>query len=264
MLDVQLFGPWPGPHHLVNAAFHAANAVILFLVLRAATSAFWPSAIVAALFAVHPLNVESVAWISQRKSVLSTLFLLLAIGAYVRWTRKGGVRRGFLVALLLALGLLAKPMLVSAPLLLLVMDFWPLGRCGDPRRRRALLLEKAPLFALVAVASAATVLAQSKWRAIAPGANCPIGARISNALVSSVAYLRDAVWPVRLACFYPHPASLGERTGLVPAAGAAALLTAITALTVTARRTRPWLLFGWAWYLVAQEPRPGPPRRDRQ
>src|SRR6266545_231269 len=254
MLDVQLFGPWPGPHHLVNAAFHAGNAIILFLLLRAATSAFWPSAMVTALFAVHPLNVESVAWISQRKSVLSTLFLLLAIGAYVRWTRKGGVQRGFLVALLLALGLLAKPMLVSAPLLLLVMDFWPLARCGDPGRRRALLLEKAPLFALVAAASAATVLAQSKWKAIAPGGNFPIGARISNALMSCAAYLRDAVWPVRLACFYPHPASLGERTGLVPAAGAAVLLIAITALTVTARRTRPWLLFGWAWYLVALAP----------
>ena len=254
MLDVQLFGPWPGPHHLVNAAFHAGNAVILFLVLRAATSAFWPSAMVAALFAVHPLNVESVAWISQRKSVLSTLLLFLAIGAYVSWNRRGGARRYLAVGLLLALGLLAKPMLVSAPLLLLVMDFWPLARCGDPGRRRALLLEKVPFFALVAAASAATVLAQSKWKAIAPGGNFPIGARISNALVSSVAYLRDAVWPVRLACFYPHPASLGERTGLVPAAGAAALLTAITALTVTARRTRPWLLFGWAWYLVALAP----------
>src|SRR5512143_2621785 len=126
MSDIELFGPWPGPHHLVNAAFHAANAVVLFLVLRATTSAFWPSALVAALFAVHPLNVESVAWISQRKSVLSTLFLVLNVGAYVSWTRRGGAKRYLGVLLLLALGLLSKPMLVTAPLLLLVLDYWPL------------------------------------------------------------------------------------------------------------------------------------------
>src|SRR5512143_720664 len=126
MSDIELFGPWPGPHHLVNAAFHAANAVVLFLVLRATTSVFWPSALVAALFAVHPLNVESVAWISQRKSVLSTLFLVLNVGAYVSWTRRGGAKRYLGVLLLLALGLLSKPMLVTAPLLLLVLDYWPL------------------------------------------------------------------------------------------------------------------------------------------
>ncbi len=254
MLDVQLFGPWPGPHHLVNAAFHAANAVILFLVLKAATSAFWPSALVAALFAVHPLNVESVAWISQRKSVLSTLFLFLAVGAYVSWTRRGGARRYLAVALLLALGLLAKPMLVSAPLLLLVLDFWPLARSEGPGRIRRLLLEKVLLFALAAAASAATVLAQSKWKAMAPGANYAIGVRISNALVSGVTYLRDAVWPAGLACFYPHPATLGERIGLVPTAGAAALLIVITALAVATRRSHPWLLFGWAWYLTSLAP----------
>ncbi len=248
MLDVQLFGPRPGAHHLVNAAFHAGSAIILLLVLRAATSAFWPSALVAALFAVHPLNVESVAWISQRKSVLSTLFLFLAIGAYVSWTRRGGARRYLTVALLLALGLLAKPMLVSAPLLLLVLDFWPLAR-GRPR-----LLEKVPLFALAAAAGAATILAQSKWKAMAPGANYAIGMRISNALVSCVTYLRDAIWPAALACFYPHPATLGERIGLVPTAGAAVLLIAITALAVAARRSRPWLLFGWAWYLISLAP----------
>ena len=248
MLDVELFGPWPGPHHLVNAAFHAANAVLLFIVLRAATSAFWPSAIVAALFAVHPLNVESVAWISQRKSILSTLLLLLSIGAYVSWTRRGGTRRYLAAATFLALGLLAKPMLVSAPLLFLALDFWPLQR-GRPR-----LLEKAPLFELAAAASVATVLAQSEWKAMAPGANYSIGDRLSNALVSCVAYLRDAVWPAGLACFYPHPASLGEKVGFVPAAGAALLLAGITGVAVAARKTRPWLLFGWTWYLVSFAP----------
>ncbi len=223
MVDVDLFGPWPGPHHLVNAAFHAVNAVVLFVVLRGATSAFWQSALVAALFAVHPLNVESVAWISQRKSVLSTLLLFLAIGAYVSWTRRGGSRRFLTVALLLALGLLAKPMLVSAPLLFLLLDFWPLAR-GRPR-----VLEKLPLFAIAAAAGVATVLAQSQWKAMAPGANYTIGARISNALVSCVTYLRDAVWPARLACFYPHPSSVGEKIGLIPAAAAGLLLAAIRA-----------------------------------
>jgi protein O-mannosyl-transferase len=248
MLDVELFGPWPGPHHLVNAGFHAANAVILFLVLRAATSAFWPSAFVAALFAVHPLNVESVAWISQRKSVLSTLFLLLSVGAYVSWTRRRGFGRYLAAAVLLGLGLLAKPMLVSTPLLFLILDFWPLAR-GRPR-----LLEKLPFFALAAAASAATVLAQSKWNAVAAVANYSLGARVSNALVSCVAYLRDVVWPARLACFYPHPASLGRGTGILATAGSAILLTAITVVAIAARKARPWFLFGWSWYLVSLAP----------
>ncbi len=254
MLDVELFGTAPGPHHLVNALIHAANAVVLFLVLRAATSAFWPSAMAAATFAVHPLNVESVAWISQRKGLLSTLFLLLAMGAYVSWTKRGGTRRALLVALLLILGLLAKPMVVSAPLLLLLLDFWPLTRSEGVSRNRRLLVEKIPLFALVAGSCAATLAAQAKWSAVASVAGYPIADRVSNALVSYVAYLRDAVWPARLACFYPHPATIGRQTGLLPAVGAAALLLAITGLALATRRTRPWLLFGWVWFLIALLP----------
>jgi hypothetical protein len=254
MLDVQLFGPEPGPHHLVNAALHATNAVVLFFVLKAATSAFWPSAMVAALFAVHPLNVESVAWISQRKSVLSTLFLFLAMGAYVSWTRKKQGRRGLLVVLWLGLGLLSKPMLVSAPLLFLALDFWPLERSGDAARNRGLLVEKLPLFAVAAGAALATVLAQSAWEAMGSRATYPLGDRIANAFVSTVSYLRDAVWPVRLACFYPHAATLGERPGLLPTLGAASFLAVMTGLSFAARRARPWLLFGWTWYLVALLP----------
>jgi hypothetical protein len=248
MSDIQLFGAEPGAHHLVSVFFHAVNALALFFVLKAATSAFWPSALVAALFAVHPLNVESVAWISQRKSVLSTLFLLLTVGAHVSWTRRGGARRYFAVAFLLGLGLLSKPMLVTAPLLLLVLDFWPLGR------RPFRVLEKAPLFSLAVASSAVTLLAQSRWKAIAPGANYSIGVRTSNALVSCVDYLRDVVWPVGLAGFYPHPATLGEKIGLVPTLGAATMLAAITTLAVTARHGHPWLLFGWAWYLISLAP----------
>lgn len=254
MLDIQLFGAAPGPHHLVNVALHAANAVLLFLVLRSATSAFWPSAVVAALFAVHPLNVETVAWVSQRKSLLSTLFLFLAVGAYVAWTRHRDARRFVLVVLLLALGLLAKPMLVSAPLLLIALDFWPLDRFRSPSDAGRLLLEKVPLFALVAVISIATILAQSAGGAVAPSATYPLGERIANALVSCVLYLRDVVWPAKLAAFYPHPASIGERTSLAGAAGAAVLLAGISALAWVTRRTRPWLIFGWCWFLASVAP----------
>ncbi len=254
MTDVELFGREPGPHHLVNAGFHAANAVLLFFVLRVATGAFWPSAIVAALFAVHPLNVESVAWISQRKSVLSTLFLFLAMGAYVSWTRHRGLGRASLVVLLLALGLLAKPMLVTAPLLFLVLDFWPLKRLESLSDLRPRLLEKIPLFAVAAGSSAATLIAQKAGGAVASTTDYPIVERIANALVSTVLYLRDAAWPGRLACFYPHPASIGERTSLLEAFGALILLLVFTVLAVVSRRTRPWLLFGWTWFLIALAP----------
>jgi len=255
MVDVELFGPEPGAHHVVNAVFHAANVVVLFLVLRAATSAFWPSTLVAALFAVHPLNVESVAWVSQRKSVLSTLFLLLTVAAYLSWVRRGGAGRRLLVAALLALGLLAKPMLVSVPLLLLLLDGWPLDRAGEggPGIRR-LVVEKLPLVALAAVSVAATLLAQSSGGAVASTGAYPVGERVANAAVSCVTYLRDAIWPANLACFYPHPASIGERTPVPAALGAAILLGAISWLAVTTRRSRPWLLFGWAWYLISLSP----------
>jgi protein O-mannosyl-transferase len=221
MADVQFFGTEPGPHHLVNAALHAINAVLLFLILRAATAAFWPSAMVAALFAVHPLNVESVAWISQRKGVLSTLFLLLATAAYLRWSRRREARSAALVVLFLTLGLMSKPMLVTAPLLFLLLDDWPLQR-GILTSPRTLVMEKIPLFVLVAGTGVATLVAQSKWNAVA--------------------------------AFYPHPSSVGQKIGILPAAGAAALLLAITGVCLAVRKTRPWLLFGWAWYLIALLP----------
>ena len=254
MLDVQLFGLDPGPHHLVNAAFHAASAIVLFLVLTSATSALWPSAVVAALFAAHPLNVESVAWIAQRKSVLSTLFLFLSVGAYVGWTRRKSLAGGALVVLWLALGLLCKPMLVSAPLLFLALDFWPLGRMNTEARVRALLLEKLPYFAVAAAVAAATLVAQSAWNAVGSTAGFPLGDRIANAAVSSVLYLRDAVWPAGLACFYPHPATLGRHPSVLGAIASAALVALMSVLVVMARRKRPWLLFGWAWYLIALGP----------
>jgi Tfp pilus assembly protein PilF len=253
MLDVDLFGPEPGRHHLVNAALHAVNAAFLFVVLEAATTAFWPSAVVAALFAVHPLNVETVAWISQRKSLLSTLFLLLALGAYVRWTRERGVWRYVAVAALLALGLLAKPMLVSAPLLFLALDFWPLERMNR-ESTGLLLLEKTPFFVLAAGSCVITVFAQKAGGAVAPTETYPIGERVANALVSAVLYLRDAVWPAHLAAFYPHPASIGASTNVLAAVAAGLLLAGITFVVLWLSRSRPWLLFGWASYLIALTP----------
>jgi Tfp pilus assembly protein PilF len=182
------------------------------------------------------------------------MFLFLAMGAYVRWTRRRNRRDAWLIAVLLGLGLLSKPMLVTAPVLFLILDYWPLSRAGSSARIRSLIVEKVPLFVIVAAASIATVLAQSKWKAIAPAANWPVGVRVSNALVSSAAYLRDAIWPFGLACFYPHPASLGEGIAIGAVAGSAALLAGITALAWMTRRTRPWIAFGWAWYLVSLSP----------
>jgi len=260
MLDVSLFGMEPGAHHLVNVAFHAANAVLLFLVLRGMTGALWGSAAVAALFALHPLHVESVAWIAQRKDVLSAFFFLLMLSAYLRYARSPSRGRLAAVTALFALGLLAKPMLVTAPFVLLLLDFWPLGRFGgahpDPGTlpaghppavgvRRA-VLEKVPLFLLSALSSVVTVVAQSRGGAMVPADALPFGARAANALVACAAYLWKTFWPAGLAVYYPHT------KGELPAwkiAGAAALLSALTGIAVREARRRPYLAVGWLWFL---------------
>jgi tetratricopeptide (TPR) repeat protein len=255
MLDVELFGPGPAAPHLVNVALHAANTVLLFALLREATGATWRSAFAAALFGVHPLHAESVAWVSERKDVLSTLFLILALRAWTRFARSG--RRGAYLAALghFSLGLLAKPMVVTAPFLLLLLDAWPLGRLplAPPRvlaaglGRRA--VEKWPFFALAAAASAVTWLAQSAGggaSAFSPIAAWP---RVANAIVSYVRYPLAAVWPTSLAAFYPHPATLRADVDPLPVALSAALLVAVTAAAFRERVRRPWLAFGWAWYV---------------
>jgi tetratricopeptide (TPR) repeat protein len=256
MLDVELFGLDAGAHHLVNAALHAVNAGLLLLVLARMTGATWRSAFVAALFAVHPLHVESVAWVAERKDVLSTLFGFLALWAYGAYARRLSVLRYLLVVLAFAASLMAKPMWVTFPFLLLLLDAWPLQRLeGSPletdpstpvlRRLalRRLLLEKVPLLLLSAASSAVTVLAQE--RAVA-GLDLGLGARLGNAAVAYATYLWKCFWPDPLAVFYPHPK---DSLPAWQVAGAVAILVAITSVAVRWIRRLPWLAVGWFWFL---------------
>jgi tetratricopeptide (TPR) repeat protein len=242
ILDSQIHGLNAGGHHLTNVLLHAAAAMALFLVLWQMTGGLWPSAMVAALFAVHPLRVESVAWIAERKDVLSGLCFALTLGAYVWFLRRPSSRARYLVLLLVfALGLMAKPMLVTLPAVLLLLDYWPLGRFPF---RWQLVREKLPLLALVAVFCLATVWAQGKVSAF--GNYLALSWRIGNALVSYVTYLIQMFWPVGLAAYYPHPE---YHLPFWKALGALVLLTCISAAALKWRRRCPYLLVGWLWYV---------------
>jgi tetratricopeptide (TPR) repeat protein len=261
MTDVQLFGLDAGWHHRVNVLFHLANTTLLFLVLWRLTGGLWQSAFVGALFAVHPLHVESVAWVAERKDVLSTLFWLLTMGAYLGYVRRPGVRRYLSVAVFLALGLMCKPMLVTLPFVLLLLDWWPLGRMsqeGPPGSRQWRLSmpmvflrirEKLPLLALSAMSCIVTWMAQGKGKAVSSLEVVPLGFRVSNALVSYVAYLRKAIWPASLAMFYPHPSSLHADFPAWEVAGAVLFLGAVSFLVLREGERRPYLAAGWLWYL---------------
>ena len=263
-LDCQLYGTQhPGLHHLTNVVLHAAVAIALLLVLWQMTGSLWPSAFVAAVFAVHPLRVESVAWVSERKDLLSGLFFMLTLGAYLRYVRHPfSWGRYLLVIAMFTLGLMAKPMLVTLPFVLLLLDYWPLGRfarrggadilvCrenrGDSGRQECLphlIAEKLPLLLLAAVSCTVTSLAQRP--SIAVSEFLPLSSRIANALVSYVAYLGQFFYPVGLAAFYPHPES-----GL-PIWEIVAALLVLGGISVAAwigRRRSPYLLVGWFWYL---------------
>jgi Flp pilus assembly protein TadD len=260
LVDFELHGLEPAGYHATNVLLHLLNTLLLFGWLRAATGAVWRSACVAALFAVHPLHVESVAWISERKDVLSASFGLLALWAYLGYARRGGAQRYAGVALLFCLGLLAKPMLVTLPLLLLLLDVWPLARVGSgPAQQRPgrLLLEKLPLLALAAGVSILTVLAQQRGGLVVGGSDLPLGPRLANAVHATAWYLVKTAWPVDLAVHYPHP-YMPERGGqpLAPQALAAAalLLVGLSALAWRARKRRPELLVGWLWYGVGLVP----------
>jgi tetratricopeptide (TPR) repeat protein len=253
-LDWQIFGGWAGGHHLSSLVLHAGTAVLLFLVLRNMTARCWPAACVAAMFAVHPLRVESVVWVAERKDVLSGLFLMLILAAYGGYARRAFSWARYLAVIgLYALGLMCKPMLVSVPFLLLALDYWPLRRLSrsqpldGPARLAAmgrLLAEKTPLLAMSAASSLVTIQAQR--HAMASVASLSLGGRIGNALLSYTAYLGMALWPVNLAVYYPL--SQGQvAAGAV--AGAGLVLLAITAATLILRRGHPYLLMGWLWYL---------------
>jgi tetratricopeptide (TPR) repeat protein len=255
MVDVQLFGERPGAHHLVNVLLHATNAALLFWLLRRMTLNLWASAFVAALFAVHPLHVESVAWVAERKDVLSTLFWLLTTLAYCAYVRRGGIARYALMAALFAIGLMTKPMLVTLPATLLLLDYWPLGRVAPDRpaapQLAKLLIEKLPLFALAIASSAATYWAQHEGQSIAAIDILPMYLRVANAAVVYLRYLLMMVWPTGLAPFYPHP---GPDLPMWQVAVAALFLLPITAFAIARARRQPYLLVGWLWYLGTELP----------
>ncbi len=246
-LDCSLFGLDAGAHLLVNVALHIASTLLLFGVLAGMTGRRWPSAFVAACFALHPLHVESVAWVSERKDVLSGFFWMLTLWAYWAYTRRATVGRYALVALSFALGLTAKPMLVTLPFVLLLLDYWPLGRFGAPAGAsgRRLVIEKMPLLLLAAAVSAVTFAVQRRAGALGGTDAFPIGFRIANALVSYAAYLISAVWPTGLAVFYPPRLALPAWQPIA----AALLLAAISLVALRDWRRRPYLLVGWGWYL---------------
>jgi tetratricopeptide (TPR) repeat protein len=252
MLDCEIHGMDAGGHHLTNLLFHLANVWLLFEVLRRMTGALWASAFVAALFGVHPTHVESVAWIAERKDVLSGFFFFLTLGAWHRWVRAPTIRSYLLAVLLFVCGLLSKPMLVTLPCVLLLLDLWPLGRlrAGEIRSfrdlwtgLRPLLIEKIPLFVLSAASSAVTVYVQQGSLATLHAVS--VSRRVGNALVSYVVYVGKTFWPAKLAVFYPLPASVPSWKGLA----AGALLVAITALAVWRLRRQPYLAVGWLWFL---------------
>jgi tetratricopeptide (TPR) repeat protein len=249
MVDVELFGLNPGPHHLMNLLFHVLNTLLLFLFLRQTTGATGRSALVAALFALHPLHVESVAWVSERKDVLSTLFFLLTLWAYTLYTRDPALRRYTLVFVLLALGLMAKPMLVTVPFVLLLLDIWPLQRfrLESPERGTAmkLVIEKLPLFALIVASSVITVLVQHEGGALNSLSQAPLDARIFNVLVSYVVYMVNMVWPVGLAALYPISKTIPFWQPL----GAGILLVTISFGVLKFLRQYPYLTVGWLWFL---------------
>ncbi|MBI4574883.1 MAG: tetratricopeptide repeat protein [Planctomycetes bacterium] len=243
MLDCQLWGLWAGGHHLTGVLLHAANAALLYLLLARATGSAARSAFVAAVFALHPLRAESVCWVSERKDVLSTLFWVLATMAWLSYQRRPSPRRYLAAALLFALGLMAKPMLVTWPFTLLLLDLWPLGRMR-PGRLGTLVREKLPLFALTVASSVITLAAQSAGGAVTR--SWPVGTRAANALVATAAYLGQTLWPRGLAVFYPHPV---EALPAWKSAAAAALLVVLTVLAVRAARRERAVLVGWLWFL---------------
>ncbi len=266
MLDCELFGLDPVWHHLSSLLLHAANTLLLFWVLQKMTGAVWPSGFVAAVFALHPLNVESVAWVAERKNVLSGFFWMLTIAAYIRYAKRPGIGRFVPVFFALGLGLMAKPMLVTLPFVLLLLDYWPLGRFqwGRQNRRETsplsksvnvsyqrstiyrLVGEKIPLFVLIVVFGAVTFIAQQSGGAMLPVENLSLNSRIANALVSYISYIDKMIYPSRLAVFYPHPA---DSLPLWQPIVCFTVLAIVSAAIIYTARQKRYLAVGWLWYL---------------
>jgi len=251
MLDWQLFGAKPGAHHFVNALLHSATAVLLFFLLAqltrspGRTGTIWSSAFVAAVFAIHPLHVESVAWISERKDVLSGLFFVLTLLAYLYYTRKPNIARYLRVSILFACGLMAKPMLVTVPIILLLLDYWPLERFGKLSAKK-LIAEKIPLLVLAIGSAVATLIVQSEGVGLVPLEVLPLSWRITNALAAYLVYIWQMIWPADLALIYSHPGKLP----IWQVAGAAVVLIAVTLGVLALRKRSPYLMVGWGWYVI--------------
>ena len=245
MADCQIHGLKAGGHHFTNVVLHNLGAILLFLVFRGMTGSIWRSAFVAAIFAIHPMRVESVAWIAERKDVLSGVFFMLTLGAYLRYTRKPSLGHYATMSIFLASGLMSKATFVAVPVVLLLLDYWPLRRANDFRAWRQLVIEKIPLFMLSAAASAATMFAQTVTMASLE--QLPILPRLKNAAVSLVAYLRQMLWPTDLAIFYPHP---HDQLNIWVVLMAAIVIGAITLIAILAHQKYPYVFVGWFWYLI--------------
>ena len=252
MLDTQLFGVAPGGYLFSNLLLHILNALLLFLFFKRSTGSVWQSGLVAALFALHPIHVESVAWIAQRKDVLSTFFWMLTLLCYGLYVEKPGLKSYLGVVFALILGLMAKPMLITLPFVLLLLDYWPLGRLPTGASLKSffnsaliLLREKIPLIAVSGAAGVITYLAQQSGGGIKSMAAVSLADRISNALISYVGYIVNMLWPFKLACFYPFPAGIA----LWQVGGSFLLLILITWFAVRSARRHPFLIVGWLWYL---------------
>src|SRR5438270_1887924 len=243
MLDCQMYGATPAGHHFTNVLLHTVATILLFLVLWSITAALWRSAFVAAVFAIHPLHVESVAWIAERKDVLSAVFFMLTLGAYVHFVRQPGIIRYLILSGCFALGLMAKPMLVTIPFVLLLLDYWPLNRFGRTTAAR-LFLEKLPLLLLTTAACVETILSQHQ--SINLIKTVSLETRIANAFIALMLYIRQTFWPTNLAVFYPHPEN---NIPLWQISVAVAFVALISIAAVAARKKVPYFLTGWGWYV---------------
>ena len=266
MIDCQLYGLNPRGHHLTSLLFHVANTLLLLLILVRMTGSLWQSSFVAALFALHPLHVESVAWVAERKDVLSTFFMILALWAYIFYVKEGNIRRYLLVVLFFVLGLMSKPILVTLPFILLLLDFWPLGRlCHIHETRKVvtgqqtnektdifrLVLEKVPFFALAVGSSIVTFIVQERGGAVKLLEMYSLQTRIINAFVVYIEYVVNMIWPVKLVLLYPHP---GNSLPLWKGVVAGLALALITILVIRKARKIPYLAAGWLWYVVTLIP----------
>ncbi len=256
MLDCQIYGMKSGWHHITNLLFHTANTLILFIIFRKMTSKLWQSAFIAIMFALHPIHVESVAWVSERKDVLSTFFWILTIWSYVKYVEYPRISRYMLVILFFILGLMSKPMLVTLPFVLLLLDYWPLGRfrfgysdnCNKSQKilsTMSIILEKIPFLFFSAALSVVAIFTQNKEGALAPLDVYSLKVRIANALVSYINYIGKMLWPSKLAILYPHQVNLPWWKVTV----ASLLLALISFLVIIAIRKKPYIIVGWLWYI---------------